>query len=76
VVGEGLSLVAMGVTLGWLGAFAVVRLLSSFLFGVSTTDPGTFLGVGLLLTLVMLGATYVPARRAAASNPLVALRYE
>ncbi|MGH9337283.1 MAG: FtsX-like permease family protein, partial [Vicinamibacteria bacterium] len=76
VVGEGLSLVAAGIVMGWLAAFAVARLLSSFLFGVSATDLETFLGVGLVLALVMLGATYVPARRAAAANPLVALRYE
>jgi putative ABC transport system permease protein len=76
VVGEGLLVVAAGVGLGLLGAFASARLVSSFLSGVSAADPGTFLAVGLLLSLVMLGATYVPARRAAEADPLTALRYE
>jgi predicted lysophospholipase L1 biosynthesis ABC-type transport system permease subunit len=76
LVGEGLALVAAGIAIGWLGAFACARLVSSFLFGVSAFDPGTFLGVGLLLAAVMLGASYFPARRAAGVDPLVALRYE
>lgn len=65
-----------GVVIGWLVAFALSRLVASFLFGVSPGDPATFAAVGALLILVMLATTYVPARRAARSDPLVALRCE
>jgi putative ABC transport system permease protein len=76
VVGEGLVLVGAGVLLGWLGAALATRLVRSFLYRVSPTDPAIFALIALLLTLVMLIATYVPARRAARSDPLAALRYE
>jgi putative ABC transport system permease protein len=76
VVGEGLALVSAGVLLGWLGAALATRLVRSFLYRVSPTDPAVFAPIAFLLTLVMLIATYLPARRAARSDPLAALRYE
>jgi putative ABC transport system permease protein len=76
VVGQGLRLVAVGVTLGLMAALALTRLMQTLLFEVSATDPVTFAGVALLLTLVALLACWIPARRAATVDPLVALRSE
>jgi putative ABC transport system permease protein len=76
VVGEGSRLVGAGVCFGWLLALAATRLLSSFLHGVSPTEPRVFLGAGALLAMVLLATAYVPARRAAGADPLVALRHE
>jgi len=76
VVGQGMALTLIGVGLGLAGALAVTRLMSSLLFGVSASDPITFVGVAALLSAVAMLACYLPARRATQVHPLVALRYE
>jgi putative ABC transport system permease protein len=76
VVGQGMLLVLIGVGIGIVGALAVTRVMSSLLYGVSTTDPLTFGCISLLLALVALAACYIPARRAMRVDPMTALRYE
>jgi putative ABC transport system permease protein len=73
---QGMRLVLIGLVLGLGGAFALTRLMSSLLFGVSTTDASTFVAVAVGLTLVGVLACYLPARRATRVDPLIALRYE
>ena len=76
VVGQGLVLALVGIALGAVGAFALTRVISGLLFGVSPTDGPTFVMVSLIVTVVAFLACYLPARRATRVDPLVALRYE
>jgi predicted permease len=76
ILGQGLRLIAGGIVLGLAAAFALTRLMSTLLFGVSTTDPSTFAAIALLLTLVALLACWIPARRATKVDPMIALRTE
>ena len=76
VLGEGLRLAAFGVIIGVIASLATSRLLSSLLFGISANDPITLAGVALVLSLIALAASYIPARRAMRVDPTTALRYE
>lgn len=76
VVFQGMTLAITGVAAGLAAAFVFTRLMRSLLFGISSADPVTFAGISLLLTLVALLATYIPARRAARIDPILCLRSE
>jgi putative ABC transport system permease protein len=76
VLGQGMRVATVGAAAGIAIAFAAVRLMSGLLFGIKASDPLTFVGVTLLLGAVAAAACWIPARRAARVDPLVALRYE
>jgi putative ABC transport system permease protein len=76
VIGQGLALTLVGIFIGIAGAFALTRLIASLLFGVAPADPLTFAVVGLLFVAVACIASYLPARRAAAVDPIIAMRAE
>jgi len=76
IVGRGMKLTAVGVLIGVAGAIALTRLMHSLLFNTSATDPVTFILISLLLPFAAFLACYLPARRAAKVDPLIALRYE
>ncbi len=76
VIGEGMKLALIGALLGLGGALALTRLMKTLLFGVSATDPLTFIVIAAVLIIVALLACWIPARRAASMDPLVSLRVE
>jgi putative ABC transport system permease protein len=76
VVGQGIRMTLLGAAIGLVVSLAVTRALSSLLFGVSVTDPLTFVAVPVVLAFVAILACYLPARRAMRVDPIIALRYE
>ncbi|HSF39393.1 MAG TPA: ABC transporter permease [Thermoanaerobaculia bacterium] len=76
VLWESMSLVAVGIGLGLLVAFPIMTFVGSFLYGISSADPVSFLSVILLLTSAAFIATYVPARRATTVDPMITMRYD
>ena len=76
VLGQGMILAGTGIGIGLLGAFGLTRLMEALLFGISSTDPMTFASVSGALALVALLATWLPARRAAQTDPAQAIRWE
>jgi putative ABC transport system permease protein len=75
-VGQGLRLVLTGVAIGLATAFVLTRVMATLLFGVSPTDPLTFIGISIVLIGVALLASYIPALRATRVDPMFALRYQ
>jgi putative ABC transport system permease protein len=76
IVTQGMVLALIGVAIGLLASLALTRWLKTLLFGVSATDPLTFVVLSLLLLAVALGACWIPARRATKVDPMIALRCE
>ena len=76
VLGQGLTLAAIGTGIGLIASLMVARLMSSMLYGVTPTDPVAFAGSAALVILVALAASWIPARRAASIDPMQALRTE
>jgi putative ABC transport system permease protein len=76
VVRQGVTLAAVGVAVGLLGAFAITRVIRTLLYNVTPTDPISFAGVALFLASIAVVASYLPARRATAVDPIIALRNE
>jgi ABC-type antimicrobial peptide transport system permease subunit len=75
-VREGLKLIAISLTVGGAAAFGLTRLMRTLLFGITPTDPQTYIGIAALTTMIALVACYIPARRAAKVDPLTALKQE
>jgi putative ABC transport system permease protein len=76
IVGQGLTLALLGIVIGIAAAFALTRLMTSLLYGVSATDPVTFMVITLLLACSALLASYIPARRVTKVDPMIVLRHE
>jgi putative ABC transport system permease protein len=76
VVSEGMKVGLIGIAIGLIGAFVAARALASIVYGVPVRDPATFVSVAIVLSIVALAACFIPARRAAKVDPMVALRYE
>jgi ABC-type antimicrobial peptide transport system permease subunit len=76
IIAQGLRLSATGIVIGLAASFGLTRLMASQLYGLSATDPWTFIGVSIVLLTVALAACFFPARRATRIDPVVALRYE
>ena len=76
VVRQGVTLAAIGVVVGLIGAFGITRVIASLLYNVTPTDPLSFGGVALFLALIAVVASYLPARRATNVDPIIALRNE
>jgi ABC-type antimicrobial peptide transport system permease subunit len=76
VLGEGLAVSLFGVVIGLIAALGLSRVMANYVYGITSTDPLTFAIASLLLIAVALLASYIPARRAAGVDPVVALRYE
>ena len=76
VVFQGMRLALVGVVIGIAAAFGLARVIASFLYGVQAHDPGVFVSIPVLLSLVALFAVWLPARRASRVDPVIALRYQ
>jgi putative ABC transport system permease protein len=76
VVGQGMKMAMIGALAGLLASLALTRLMKGLLFGLSASDPLTFIAVALLLAMVALAACWIPARRATKVDPMIALRCE
>jgi putative ABC transport system permease protein len=76
ILKQGMTLAGLGVVIGLAASLALTRLMQTLLFEISPTDPLTFFGISLLLTIVASAACYLPARRALKVDPMIALRYE